>query len=468
MNTSFWEKRIPTIVGIILIGVGIGTITYLTGHRVLFLGNAAPSEVPRNVQVTNITDTSFTVTYITQAQVIGSISYGIDKNTPQLALDDRDQPTGSPSLHSVHSIGIKNLKPQTTYYFSIKSGEGNYLNNTLLYQVSTAPQINTPPTSEKPLTGKVLSSTGDPPSEALVFVKTSSSQLLSSLVKTTGFFIIPLNTLRTSDLNSYAPMNEGTSVSISATTDTATSRVTFTLGGENAVPSITLSQNYDFTLTSPTPVSAASHLASLPVSVASASGSTVITSPKDNAGLVDAQPEIQGTAPPNTTVDIEIHSPDIVKASVSTDSNGFWSFRPQTALSPGLHTLTATFRNASGIIKTITQSFTVYAQGSQVNQSATPSATPIVTATPTQMVTITQAPTTTLTPQPTLTQMITQGPTVAITISPTPRVTSTLVTPTPTPQFITGSETIPWVGVLGVASGVVGMVLFFATLGTSL
>lgn len=467
MRNSIWNKRIPTLAGLLLIALGIGTITYLTGHRILFLGNAAASEEPKNIQITNLTDSSFTVVYTTDATVIGSIAYGIDKNIPQTAFDDRDQPNGTPTLHNVHSVTVKKLQPKVTYYFSIKSGEETYLNNNQLYQIVTGTKINAPPSAEKPITGKILSSTGDPPSEALILVKIKDSQTVSTLAKPTGFFIIPINAIRSGDLTSYVPVQDGDTLMINAVTDTASSQVTFTLGGENSVAPMTLSQNYDFTQAiSATPASGSSHLVSLPNSIASSSATAAINQPGNNAGLVDTQPNIRGTAPPNTMVDIEIHSSEVVKGTVTADSSGFWSFRPNIPLSPGLHTLTAIFRDSSGILKTITQSFTVYAQGSQVDQSATPSATPIVTSSPTQ------TPTQTVTPTNGLTVTVTQTVTPTVSVNPSAIPTSGTVTgrvtPSPTPRFITGNETIPWIGVLGVASGIIGMILFLATLDTTL
>src|SRR5581483_8558856 len=95
------------------------------------------------------------------------------------------------------------------------------------------------------------------------------------------------------------------------------------------------------------------------------------------------------------------------------NAQGVWTFRPSTQLSPGNHTITITTKDASGVIRTITQQFVVFASGTQVSVSAPPSAsiTPSITPSPPP----TALPTKTTTPTPT-------------TITPTP--TTVEVTPT--------------------------------------
>src|SRR5438045_3679344 len=99
---NFWNKRIPTLLALFLIIVGIATTSYLTVIGVIPFGNAAPEENPQEVRITNISDSSFSVTYKTDTSVIGSIEYGIDSSFGQVALDDRDQATGIPTQHILH------------------------------------------------------------------------------------------------------------------------------------------------------------------------------------------------------------------------------------------------------------------------------------------------------------------------------------------------------------------------------
>ena len=74
MRNTIWQKRIPTLLGILFITIGIGITTYLIKTGVLFTTKAGPSEDPHNVRITNITDSSFTVSYTTANKVVGSVN----------------------------------------------------------------------------------------------------------------------------------------------------------------------------------------------------------------------------------------------------------------------------------------------------------------------------------------------------------------------------------------------------------
>jgi hypothetical protein len=76
MKKTIWDKRIPTLLGILLIAIGIGLTSFLVNQGVVLTGHASPSTSPQNVRITNITDNSFTVSYNTDGDVIGSLNYG--------------------------------------------------------------------------------------------------------------------------------------------------------------------------------------------------------------------------------------------------------------------------------------------------------------------------------------------------------------------------------------------------------
>src|SRR5579864_6175140 len=137
MRKTIFDKRIPTLFALVLIGAGIGLLTLFVQNHQLLTGNATPSDIPTDIRITNISDTSFTVTYTTQASVIGSVLFGKDKSLGQTALDERDQKSGTLTEHTVHSIVLQNLEPNTSYFFSIRSGTSIYLNNGLPYQTTT-------------------------------------------------------------------------------------------------------------------------------------------------------------------------------------------------------------------------------------------------------------------------------------------------------------------------------------------
>src|SRR3989344_8406201 len=125
MRRTIWSKRIPTLLGILLIAIGIGITTYLVKSGVILTIKADPTDTAQNIRISNVTDKSFTVSFTTEALVIGSINFGKDKNLGQTALDDRDQ--GVLKEHKIHYVSVKNLDSSTNYYFSITSGSKEFL-----------------------------------------------------------------------------------------------------------------------------------------------------------------------------------------------------------------------------------------------------------------------------------------------------------------------------------------------------
>lgn len=449
---SLWGKKIPTIAGVILIVIGVLATTFLTKTGIIFFGGAAPSDTPQDVRVSNITERSITITYATDASVIGSVSIGEDLTNAQTTLDDRDQVSGIPKTYHVHSFTIKNLKPTTTYKFTITSGATTYQNNGTPFTTQTGSEITTPPSSLPAVSGKIIQPDGQVPPEALVFLTTTGGQTLSTLIKSNGVYILPINGLRSQNLSTYADITTSTRLQLLATDSKNIANAAVIVSDANPVPIITLSNTYDFTQTTQ-PVaseSAQSHFPVFPNSTTFVATPIILTPSKDE-GFTDAQPQFSGKALPNQKVTVEIHSDTVVTGSVTSNASGQWTYRPTTKLSPGQHTLTITTPDASGILRSIQQSFTVFAEGSQVTQSATPSATLVPTKTPAS---------------PTPTKVLSPTPTTVATPTPTPKATQLLLSPTPMAKLPpTGSNTVMIVGLTGLATVAIGIVLFAFTSG---
>lgn len=462
MRKTIWNKRIPTLLGLIILVIGIAVTSFLVRNNIPFFSQASIGENPQNVKITNITDTSFTVSYITSDLVAGIVSYGITPTLGQTALDDRDQLTGSVASYNVHHVTVRNLKANTKYYFSITSGQSVFLDNNEPFEITTGITIQTPPTNQPPMTGTILALDGAPAKDTLIYVSTGESQTLSMILKTDGTYILPLNALRTQDLTQYFTFSDTTVIELLAQSQSEQSTATLFASQIKPVPTITLSKNYDFrngettSAEIATPSAGFSLLQSLPITPL---GKKVqITTPKNNEAFQDARPIFKGTTAPNTTVEITIHSDDNIKAQVISDIAGNWTFRPPTTLSPGNHTITIVSRDASGVIKSITQSFVVNASGTQIVQSATPSGTltPTIgsaTPTPTLSTTLTISPTLSLSP----TQTITTPTPTQITI-----ITQPPVTPLPRKTLPpAGSYDVIIGGIAGAFIMTLGAILFF-------
>lgn len=464
MNNTIWNKRIPTLFGLLIILFGIAVTTYLVRTGVIVIGRATPSNIPYDIRITNIQDTSFTVSYITSQKASGTLSFGKDNALGNIFLDDRDNDTGNVNSYTVHHITVKNLEPQTKYYFSIVSDQKTFTNNGSPFEVTTAPALSKQPSAVAPMAGKIVLTDGEVPKEGIVYVTAPSAQTLSILLKNDGSYILPLNSMRTFDLSSYFTFDDETPLQILAVSDSLKSEVNVLADSTDPVPKITLSKNYDFTVSIEPSASVSSQLKFPKLS---ATGSAVkepnITSPKKDEKFIDDQPLFKGVADPSSDVTVTIESSEKIQAKIQTDKNGNWSFRPDKPLASGEHTITIQARDKFGILKTIKQSFVVFAQGSQVQESATPSATPTVKVSPTPTPTTVPGATTTPTPTPTLTP--TPTPISIPTITPTPTIIAK-ITPMVTPPAV-GDSALFLTGIAALITTSIGVLLFFISRGVT-
>lgn len=463
MKNNFWNKKIPTLLGVILIAIGIGVTTFLVQQGRLFSIKASPSQQPKDVRVSNITDNSFTISYTTTDKITGAVNYGSSPSFGQSSLDDRDQQSGSVTNYGIHNITIRNLTPSTKYYFTIISGKDTYMNNSSPFEVTTGTAIQDQPIAQDPMTGKVILPNGNSPNEAIVYLTTNNSQVISTLIKSDGSFILPLNSLRNSDLSSYFLLNNDSVIKLLAYGDGISSNIMLSLSQIHPVPTITLSSDYDFTNNLSPVASTSANIQSFPSFENSSSSSNnsnpQILTPQKDQGFTDQQPEFKGTAQPNNSVEIIIHSNEQIQTTTKTDANGNWTYRPSTSLSPGNHTITIITKDVSGLVKTITQSFIVYAEGTQI-QGAAGSPTPTLSPS----IKITATSTLTLTPTP-IQASISASPTLILTDSPTPT-TIILTNPTSSTSLPpTGNPNIITAGVVGLLISLIGGLLFLLAKG---
>lgn len=184
---------------ILILGLVIGL--YLISQKTSLFSKAGVSDIPKEVKISNIADNSFTISWITDIATPGFIQYGKDQNLGQTALDDRD--SGSQTAHFTHHVSLKNLDPNSPYYFKIGSGAKVYDNSGQPYTQTTAPTTTDTPPLADPLFGKVLKQNGQAPNEALVYLQPEHGTVLSSYIRSDGNFLITLTNARADNLSSY-------------------------------------------------------------------------------------------------------------------------------------------------------------------------------------------------------------------------------------------------------------------------
>ncbi len=246
MKSQLLDKRIPTILGIGLVLIGIVLTTVIVDNQTSLRSSASNSQDPQNIKLTNLSDNSFTVTYQTDAAAIGSINYGESKELGNTELDDLDKEKGNFSPKNIHSITVKKLSPNTKYRFVIISGQNTFLNNGSPFEIVTAPSIVASPSSQSIIQGKVVLPDGKAPDEAIIYLSTENSQLLSSIAKD-GKFTFSLESLRSSNLSSYLTLSKNSVLKLLAMDKSLKSNVLVSFPQTNSIPTITLSNDYDFT-----------------------------------------------------------------------------------------------------------------------------------------------------------------------------------------------------------------------------
>lgn len=479
-RSRFLRTRIPTF-----LGLGILLVALLSGILLLgdgpgvFAPRAAPETAPKNIKITNVTDSSFTVSFLTQNPTDGYLKYGTTEGSlNNQASDDRDQLSGSVGSFKSHHITARGLEPNTTYFYTLGTAGGStYDNNGTPFKIRTAAKAGVP-SAAKTVYGTVVTSSGGPADGAIVYVQVDGAGEMSSLVKNSGSWAIPLSNARTQDGSGYASIDDSAQMSIVALGVEIGSNATGTLqvGQAQPVPTLDLGkgglveqpaggetggdtepsapptapQSTPSATPTPTPTptpgsggnSDDASASSKPTSgrssalqdqladsdtgaEAEASAAAVIDiEAGDGQTTTSTSPTIKGTAAPQVVVTIEVNSETQVVEQVVTDTTGAFSLDLEALaaeLEPGEHTASYTYTDpdtGEEISKTV--SFTVAPDGlvAQANSGGTGSG-PYSSANPY--------------PRPTPTSSPASGSTSAPIVTPED-VTAVATTPTPSPS----------------------------------
>ncbi|HVZ12763.1 MAG TPA: Ig-like domain-containing protein [Patescibacteria group bacterium] len=430
MKKNIWQKRIPTSAALFVLLIGVFFTSYLIQKGIIFIGHASPEKTPQKVSITNISDKSFVVSFTSTDTSAAAISVDGPNLTPTTFFDDRNKTNSQASFYS-HLITVTGLSPNTTYEFSILSDGETYLDtNGKKYVATTGPTINGPSTNPNIISGNVIMPDGSTASDAITKLTVNGTQTLAVLTDNNGVYKIDVSQIRSNDLKTFVSLNSSSQITLDFIKQDLSSTTKVLLSDASTIPTTTLSYQYDFTQnTSPTN-STSSSLLKTP-DVGTSNGEVNITSPDDNQSLVDDKPEIQGTALPSKSVKLLLDSNQF-GATVS-DTRGFWTFRPSSGISVGQHTLTVQSPDSVGIMKSATISFSVFSSGTQIAQTATPSATIIPTLNPTATPTL--VPTITL-----------ASPTPPLILTPTVIPTVTITPDTPTPTLVIKPTAVPTIG----------------------
>lgn len=440
------HNKIPSLLGVIILIIGLAAGVALIGQQQIFRLGASGDIAPRDVRISNVTDNSFTVSWITARDTLGFVNWGQTTSLGEAAGEDTTSPA------KVHSVTITGLSPSTNYFVVINSAGTNFDNSGVPWSISTGPALPGP-RGTLIASGTILNANGSPAANALVYINGGFVSQLSTLTSANGTWTIPLSSARNRTLSSYATFEEDSVLDILVQTGEATAAAKINALTANPIPPITLGQTYDFRGSQTGGVNLPEADVNLPdnqgpagpggldISGEPATTTSTVTleSIKESGEVIfTSNPEFFGDGPPNTQLTITIESEPITK-TVRVNAQGTWRFSPPTSLENGTHTITIKWTDATGILRSLTRTFTVQAAEDGLGFESTPSGS---TPTPTQ----------------------TPSPTPSPSPSPTPTTTPTS-TPSPTRASIPSTESgVPEAGSLTptLVLATIGLLLFFS------
>ena len=444
------KNKIPTIIGIVILLVGTFAGVFFLRTNQIFRIGASGAVAPKDIRTGNLSDTSATISWITEDATSAFISWG----ETQGGLSKTEVESDSDQKFFTHSITLTGLKPDTAYYYKINSEGTNFDNNGIPWQLTTGDGIAVSQNSN-PISGSVITATGQPSKRALVYV-TVDGYLLSTLTSDAGNFVLQLGSARTSDLKQLAQIDQAkTLLTVSAQAGGGeTSSVQIFPRSANPIPPLVLGQVQDYRSMSPNPDGQNPDVdLTLPVGATDESKfnvavpseppkatSVILESIDEGEVVTSSEPQFFGKGPGGETITITIQSEQIPPQTVKITQNGSWSFSPSTPLSEGPHSITISWLDASGITRTLTRNFVVQA-------GEVPAFVASGSATPTPTPTFTPSPTPRVSPSPT------PIPTFNPTATPIPSVTPR-ITPTETPETLPVSGNLTptlLVSIMGIA-----------------
>lgn len=232
------EVRIPTLLGVGLLLTGLIAGVVLTAHSQNLQIQAGKSLLPKNIAVANLTANSASVYWQTDEEAPGFIKAG----TTSLDLTFRDERDPKlPQPHQLHFVTLTNLNPDTAYNYKIVSGSSVFPQEEMLSFKTPKPGG---PSDLQPLVGSILNSSLQPVREALITLEIPGAQVLASITKYSGNFILPLAGIRTQDLTDKFDISEIKNAVLVASNFEKSSQITIPLPfADVTLPPVILGQD---------------------------------------------------------------------------------------------------------------------------------------------------------------------------------------------------------------------------------
>lgn len=238
--------KIPTILGLSLLITAISLGFLLYSYQKKIDTNQKQAFDPRNIKVINLTDTQATVIWQTDHPAPGQIDFGQPNRFMKSQNDNRDH--AEPKEHLIHFVTLRDLTPNTSYSFHIRSGKHLFPEKPLSFQTAKDLDDRKLPETNKPIRGSVLNVNLNPIDEALILLEIANAQQMATFTSTSGNFVLPLRELRRTDLSSFFPVPENTPATLTIIRGdlSSTVEVVLPLPDNQLLPPLTLGQNVSY------------------------------------------------------------------------------------------------------------------------------------------------------------------------------------------------------------------------------
>jgi len=196
---------------------------------------------PKQVRVSNITDSSFTVTWVTNKESIGQLYWG--ENNSNL---DNTEAVHISYPNYIHSITVNNLPPSSDYFFKIASNGKFFDSSGIAWKTSTLPSIGYPQKANL-ISGVIKTQNGMAVANALVFANVGGGTLISTTTEKNGSWFLSVSMVRNQEGNDYLTLTNETAVELSVFAGPFGNATAHTnIGSAKPVPTIELGKSYNF------------------------------------------------------------------------------------------------------------------------------------------------------------------------------------------------------------------------------
>jgi hypothetical protein len=200
---NIYNIKIPTFFGVTMLSVIIASCFMIFGGVKLQNSNRLLYP-PKDLRVSNITDSSFTVSWTTDLQTASNLHWG--QKSPNRIIEV------SSEKKFTHWITVDSLSPNTEYIFLIENGNETHDNGGVAWRVATANKLDK--RTVNIIFGKVTTANKLLLKDALVYLTVSGSNLLSTVTDASGNFNIDIAGARSNNLLGWHTIDENSTLEI--------------------------------------------------------------------------------------------------------------------------------------------------------------------------------------------------------------------------------------------------------------